>query len=445
MVLATKLNLKHRPLNVGLEMIDFQLEDPIGRQLEAIFTDVQNDIQRGAIVKRQDLYARGYDKLLSEVLFKRFGLKSRFNFVDGLAAIMPFFANRHHIFLDPWFRGMDFSLPDQDKLLKTFDKKEGSVDLKRVKLTGIFSEYEHEIYLDLFGMITQLRMPVNEITGILLHECGHGFTFYEFADRLESTNQILSHLAFELKAKNNPEKRTYIYRELSRELMNEEHGLDDLINEDNRVIIGMKLFKVMFKSVQSQLKNSTYDKTASEQMADNFAARFGYGRDVIMGLDRLYKAWPTPETDSSLAINSYIFEILNNLLMLRVFLGAGIIGVLVGVVLYAFICWISGDAYRDFTYDDLKIRYKRIRHQYIDMIQTLKLDNKKLSEIIESIDEIDRVINRIRVFRGINAKIGNFLFGSNRDAKSDIELQQLLEDLVHNDLYLRSAELKTLD
>jgi hypothetical protein len=353
MVLATKLNLKHRPLNVGLEMIDFQLEDPIGRQLEAIFTDVQNDIQRGVITKRQDLYTKGYDKLLSDVLFKRFGLKSRFNFVDGAAAIIPFFANRHHIFLDPLFQGRDLGLADQEKLLKTFDKKTGSVDLKRAKLSGIFSEYEHEVYLDLFGLISYLRMPANEITGILLHEIGHGFTFYEFADRLESTNQILSHLAFELMSKNNPEKRTYIYRELSRELMNEEHGLDDLINEENRTIIGMKLYKVLFNSIQSQLKNVTYDRTAAEQMADNFTARFGYGRDVIMGLDRLYKAYPNAETNKTIAINEYISEILNTFTLLSVFLGLGgfgavfgLLGLLTAVVLYAFMCLISGEAYR---------------------------------------------------------------------------------------------------
>ena len=221
---------------LGLESIDFQT-DNFGSQLETIFYGMEKLINehegRNLEAVRNILQKSEFPKMLSDTVFKRIGIKLKPHFdTYSFGAIMPFFINENHVLLDKYWRGnLGRELPDQKKIIKAIDGKTGTIDLKHARVGGIFSEYEHDLWLDVVGHLVSFKSTVPEIVAILLHEIGHAFTYYELANRLEETNQILANLSAEIRGNNSPEAKKVIFRELTATFGVKEDEFDDLIEE----------------------------------------------------------------------------------------------------------------------------------------------------------------------------------------------------------------------
>jgi hypothetical protein len=194
------------------------------------------------------------------------------------------------------------------------------------------------------------------------------------------------------------------------------------------------------------LKNCKYDETSSEQLADNFAARFGYGRELISALEHFYIL--TPERSSFAAFISFIIEFLVVQIGGTAALIVGIAGVpeliIFGIMMMFLTFIFAGEEHHDYTYDRLKLRYKRIRDQYIEMIEKANLTKAELTIAIADVHAMDSIIKDTRIYRGPSSLIADFCWAPNRSAKEAILLQQLLEELAHNDLFLKAAEMKVL-
>lgn len=452
--LALKPRRGGRLFGIGMEAIDFQT-DNFGSKLEAIFYDIEKFITENSSkhedALRAELSKSEFPNLISDTIFKRVGIRTKIilnTYTFGM--VMPFFVNQNHVLLDKMWRGnLARELPDQTKLLKQFNGKKGSIDLHNARVGGIFSEYKHDLWIDVVGHILTYKSSIPEIVAILLHEIGHAFTYYELADRLETTNQIMAQLSAELRSKNDTSEKKVLFRELEKSFGVKEGEMDELIDENNQTILGLKLFKRYVEMVKSQTPHEKYNETASEQVADNFAARFGYGRHLITGLNNIHVKFNSPEVDESNAKMAFVMELV--FLHILPFLGL-LCNFIIGVTPFGLlmpVLWIllfvnSGDNDKDMTYDELKIRYKRVRQQYIEMIQKLDMDKEQLRAVIDDVHSIDEIIKGTSIYRTIFNRLANFAFASNREAKNDIELQYLIEDLSHNDLFLKSAELSVI-
>lgn len=446
-------NLKARrslsSFGVSMESIDFQ-RDSFGSQIEAILFDI-NKFLHNTPGSDMELRMRLQDhellEMLSDLFMSRLGLNVSIEIDPGrIGGSQNFIINSNHVLLKPYIRGT-ISAELQDKILNLVKKRTGSVDLKNAKVTGAFSEFKSILKTDLVGLFLYGGYTIPEVTAIILHELGHTFNSFALADRLETTNQILATLSKELKGGNNNEKRNLLFKDLALQFGLKDTDLGDLVNETNNTIIGVRLFDLYIKQVKSQLPNAKYDETASEALADNFAARFGYGRQLVLALN--HNAQTTPEQNDFIAkfmnftqfITDFAFP---GIVIIFSILGSwGIIGV--GVALYYSVTLVwSGENYQDYTYDSMKIRYQRIRQQYIEMIKKLNLDKEELRAVVDHIHFIDNIIQGTKVYRGLYNRLANFIFTSSRDTVKSIEMQQVLEELTHNSLFLKSAELSVL-
>lgn len=448
---------------VAMEVIDFQT-DKFGIELETIISTVCNKIKN---IRYEDARViEDTDEIiqLSKLIFNRTGLKIRF--VTGLddAMVMVFHTNVHGIFAsDP--ESLQFKNDRQAAMLKTFNGKKGTIDLKKAKVSGIFSEYDSKLYLNFYLLVAKYKLSPSEITAIILHELGHLFYTYEYADRLETTNQILANVSKELLSDKKEKNLKYIYTELKSIKQDlKESDVDVLVN-GRRTIAGYFLFKTIIGSINSQSGARHYDKTSAEQLADNFASRFNYGRQLISALEKL-------DTDNTLE-KSQNFEIFNALLMTIRFaiitairigglrtlypilsrLSPFIMGFMMGNLVFQITLSIgmvilntvfAGESKKNYTYDDLKIRYQRIRNDYIESLKNLDLSNSDLKKIIQDVDYMDKIIKETYQYKSIYDLLANILFSSDRQALKETKEQQLLERLVSNDLFLQSAHFKTL-
>lgn len=441
-------------IRLAQEVIDFQRDDT-GSQIEAILYKM---IEKIRIQPNYILEKSPEDTELTIFIEKRFGIQTQFSYGtdpnhtdinEPIAACLAMRMTPYHIFDNEFLHGREIYNLERKKTNDLINLK-GTVDLKKAKVSGIFSKNPLNVYFHLKTLKHLVGLSVPEMTGILLHELGHAFTYFEFSSRLSSNNQVLQNLADAFRT-NNKKELQYIFKEITINNDIDQKSFDDLVDEENRVIFGLKFFQRYISILVSGLPNAKYNETASEQLADNFAARFGYGKEVITGLDKLFKG--APEKSGFGRAMFVMFELISIMVaILGPFVGIMVVAeapiILVYSLLFLFmmptILYMSGDNFVDMTYDRLKIRYMRIRHQYIEALKLGNISKQDLAKTIEDIKTMDEIINKTVIFRGLFSNVSNWLFTINKNTKRDIEFQQLLEQLAHNDLFLKSAELSTL-
>lgn len=444
--------LRYRPTlsRLGLEMIDYQ-KDGFGKTLENFFKQIEADINSREFRNRKELQDSDYPAQLEKLVLSRFGLKLIVTMDTNCAgAIMPYYANNQHILAANWIREWLDDEVSFNKIRKDIANKTGTIDLKKAKLGGIFSVYVHQCWLDVYGMLLDFKLSAAQIAAILLHEIGHAFTFYEYADRLTRTNQVMLDVTEHLFSKKEKDPE-YVYAEVKKikDITKEEA---EVLVSGNRIIAGVKLSRIYVETVGSAMANDKYNDTASEQLADMFASRFGMGRELIQALECIYKAYGGA-FDHKKGVGRffmYLFTFLAEMalpafIFMYCFPVSIPLGVALGSLILVLLVYNSGDAVRDMTYDDLKQRYVRIRQEYISAVKDKDLDISTLKSHIDRLDVVDKIIADMKPFKGFLNIVSNVVFSVNRDAKADIELQQLIENLAHNDLFLMSAKFRTVN
>lgn len=381
-------------------------------------------------------------KEIEKAVQDRFGLKISVVTDEHLAAILPFYSNRNHIFIEDFFRGY-LNIRDQTKLLKTFDEKKGTVNLQKATVSGIFSEYDHPFYVNFNSLIRDYNLNATEITGVVLHELGHAFYACYYADRSDRTNQVLASVARHLISNENGDIE-YVYKELSSVSPSVSKDAVDKMLNGPRVVAGATWFKTVIGIVRSQTLNDKYNDSSFEERADNFASRFGYGKSLVLGLDKL-SAYSPEKSGSVLILAQLIATTMTVILAVMVFslLAANAGGLALVAIFYNFIFYSANreDA-QDYTYDKLKQRYLRVRMDAVDQLKNTKLHKDKVKGIIDSIYIIDDIIKSTKDVKTLPNYIANFIFSGARKTETSISDQQLMEALASNDIFLKSAELR---
>lgn len=455
-------------LRPSLEVIAFQNDD-FPQKLESLIREVMDFHDKNPENGRKNTNSFGFTRKIESLVYDRFGFKTIVNLeteVEG--AVMPFFATRYHVLTKTQYHGdpLKQEVNEQTKILREMTNKKGTIDLKRAKVSGIFSEFIHDVWLDVYGLYKKHKLTSAEITAVVIHEFGHAFTYYEFSDRLNGTNQVLMQMFNDLVDNDSKQTREYYIREFSEKFEIDPRELEDVLEEENRVIFGQRIFEHYVKSVGSQLPIAKYNENSSEQLADNFATRFGYGRELITALDKLWSVailgLPAPQKSMPMFLFAYLFEIfqvMQYVLAFLVYFKKLIVSVItfdvygvfvlyqkvlsIGMVIVAF--WMStGDDGEDLTYDLLKIRYTRIKHQYVEILKKGNLDKEKTNKVLSDIKAMDKVIDETYIYKPLFTHIKNLLIPSSRRAMKDMDRQKLLEVLAHNPLFIRAAELQSL-
>ena len=450
-----------------MENIDFQT-DSFGKDLELIITEAQARYlakkQSSSLIDKingkdnanySDLRVR-----LEVLIFSRLGIKTKIDLNTPVpGAIMPFLINPNNVLLKKMFRGdLDKIDHAQDLLVKSLGSKaKGTVDIKSARVTGMFSEYEHPLWLGLAASFSIGCTP-GQITAILLHELGHGFTFYEYSNRVSTTNQILAEYVAATLDKKNSGKRQYALKELEAYGAITEEECDEMLRNPDTVFSNA-MFLRYIQFITSTLPNSRYDEVSSEQLADNFANRFGYGKELITGLDKLYTqklGLLSPEKSIISKALFYLYEIMATVSVLgtlaRIITVATKGNLSINLIYTGFymltvmLAWwnITGADNEDMTYDKLKIRYTRIRSDMIHLLKDKDLDKKTIEYTIDVIADVDKIIKNTMIHNNLLTIAKNILIPSHRSTKGAIYLQQQLELLASNDLFVKAAELKTI-
>lgn len=334
-------------------------------------------------------------------------------------------------------------------MMKSF-KKESFVDLKEAKVGGYFSEIRSPIYLS-YNDAKATKLTGKELAAVFAHELGHLFTYYEFFARCVITNQALAYTMKCLNDSNGDATSSkYIYKikELGKEVANDDNYFQELVGIKDGNVVSTVVIGNTFKKNPFYSGTSVYDKNSSEFLADDFATRMGFGKELVTSLAKLHKYSFYPEYQPTLVVLFARFLAFVAEVSIVGLIAAGITAASLSTAMVISLCTsvvmgilFGGELSRDYTYDEVKVRYLRIKESLTTKLKEPKLPDDLKKETIDAISVIEDNISVLNNPPEIFRMISNFILSGNRREKSGIVLQRQLETLAANDLFTKAAQM----
>lgn len=329
------------------------------------------------------------------------------------------------------------------------------IDRKKAKIIGLPKEHINYIMHDLFDNIFKVKLTARELTGIILHEIGHAFTYIEYAYRtINSVSVVMDTFVENIEKKNNTPKNSLIlaYEKVIKDL--DKNKLKDTETIPTAIYIADSYIKANKYDINETL----YYTIDSEQLADQFSGRFGMGQDLVSGLEKIVAIHGSLNPFVRVYYDLFAAIRGNLLMMVLETLVSTILSViyLPLITLTCIILWVLGsifsilprsdtDVDNEATYDALKKRYVRIRNELVRALRNMNIDKKLATSMLNSIDNIDAIIKNIpEPIPGLIEKLFRKYSSSSQKRLEVRNIENLLEDLDANNLYVASAKLSTL-
>lgn len=455
------------------EMIHTQTDIVFTKELEKELTYIKNEVNKEDIRSSKNFFknveASKALKNISNILSKRFGFSINFIYEEGCGlCTIPVYPSEYNIVTDiaKYYNGenryknknetimspkdiKDFTESSDhvyqniykafDSLNKKLKNENVVIDLKNAKIHNLPSEYNIFIIADIAYALHEkgLKWKPEELVAGILHEVGHSFTLFEKSIyTVKNTILLLDTVKEQLNSKNN--------------------NTDDIINitykkMTNKTSTGNSITTMAamtdllngYSFVDDKFEQNS--RISAEQQADQFASRFGYGKELV-NLVASFGDNYRVKTSLEVLLEG------GNIGALIIFIAAAVINP-VGtffITLGLFFMEIFGlRSYNQLwkQYDTDLRRYLRIKQ---DAIRQLRLYNKKdviNQAMYKRLEEtILLVTTKIEIMSNPNNR--NFLnkfidkFESDSKTKKVVNMLEISESLMENDLHYLNLKLK---
>lgn len=462
----------YTPFTFSTEMIDPQPHDEDIKKIEDIYRNLgvrDNMSQPLKSVNRQDVISA--NKEISKIIKKRFGMNIKLiEDTNGGCFTCPINLNVVSIFDDfsIWAKEIEQeaseskdktdnvellrSSNDYNKIYSFYfknmvnalrDKKllDVEVDISKARILNLPDYYKGFIAIDTIYFIGK-GFTTKGLVSLLLHEIGHNFNNLENSYRwITNTTVLLDTLRTEVdvRGKNNRTAVKLAYEKIFKEKVPDNITLEEILLSWSEQ-----------GYAQGSLSNSAQSVTDCEQLADQFASRFGYGYNIVEELN-LFKEELAHSMGNTLVLmqrtlvatsfSSILFMI--SLPFTSVFLGTFVIFIL-GLI---FIPSVQRGGTEDgggTTYDHIYKRFQRIKLDMIRQLRTIpNIDNDYKARLLQDIEQLDKILTTTP--RPQDVFLGRMLRFISSDYRRVFDMKrshQLLEDLAENELHIASTKLQ---
>lgn len=422
----------------ALEMIEFQ-DDSLHKELTALYEAMKKLDTRSMAASKEAI-------AIEDLLFKRTGIKVKFTMEDGGAYCLPPTVDKNNPLIHNVYREWYTNAPSLKMIEKAGGAIRGSVNLAKSTVSGVFSEMECLVNMSdwwVSGKFAGGGFTAAELSAITLHEIGHLFTGFEYLWHSVTTNQVLAGVAKGLDESTDVGDRELVLISAARALNLDETAMKELAQSAGGKTATVVIIQEITKNARSEIGSELYDFNNWEQLADQFAARHGAQRDLITSLDKVH------HLVGDLSVRSTGMYVMLETIKVLMLLGTLWMAVtpLVGAILvpvFFLWAWICADGPGEPIYDRPGVRLKRIRDQLVEQLKDRDLAKELVVRVKEDIVAVDKLLATVKDRFQLFDILGNFLSGEKRNRLKQEKLQQELETLAANDLFVKSAELKAL-
>lgn len=419
-----------------MEMIDFQNGD-FFRELAFIFSqldEVDTSNVREAMLDRLVIL----NKQLNPCIKKYTGMDIEVKFAGFGPVISMVMLNKNHALLTDYKRSFLKNNMIKKDTIKHLNKV-GTVNIKTGKVTGLFSELNHVLYIPL-SVAEQNILTPEEWAAVVLHEVGHAFVYCEYIHRTTRTNLVLEYTASQVSGAKDRKEVKSILLEATKELNLKDVDVDELSGTDSKETIKTILLGETRREIKSELGTDLYDETSFEMLADNFAARHGAGRHLATALAKTTDLGS--DTRSSIITTEILTFFGGGLLLGSMAFSTVMFSIFLMPVLVTAI--IASMLTKSGEHDKIGLRLQRIRNQLVTRTKDKLLSKEEIAQINEDIKTIDKIGEPLVAYAGKMTGYIRILDWIS-DERKRIKIEKVhseLEYLMANDLFLASANLR---
>lgn len=324
---------------------------------------------------------------------------------------------------------------DSDKLFRKQDVINGYVDMERIRVGGDYSKIPVVINLGLehINPDSRLALSTREIAAILAHEIGHAFYYFWALGTVIADNYILADAARRLAGVKDKSARLKILNHVCEETDTKITDSEALMKANKEEQCNVLLLKAVVEDRRSTMGEDIYSLRAFEKMADNFASRMGYGREIVTGLDKMFRVFGVDAYKSKAVF--HITQIVSTCIVTAVtILAWPMAPVIIAIVLF-------GNALED-EYDKPKRRFEAMANDLRALLKDRTISANAVKKALADIREIESVTADMNDRDSYLLRLQRFLRPSIRRQSDNMDLQLLLEDMSNNKLFESAAALR---
>ena len=331
---------------------------------------------------------------------------------------------------------------------KTLNTKGVGIDLQKAVITNLPSEYVVFVLINIPLLVTTVKLTASQIAAVLYHEIGHSFTHIEYSYKTVTNTTALTDAIREGIEKKNKSLKDSLLIAYER-TYKEDIGK---FKDKNTVLV---LLKTVEKHIEHHVgfnpaRNGSVD---SEQLADQFSTRFGFGTDIVVALKLLDEYVKSEYTGtfaySLMLLEGFLLFTLFGTLLTSTLLG----GLTIAVVVYIAMLIVniinsyisSGNIEIDKTYDSYKNRLIRIKNDIVRQIRTSDIPKDVIKGILDSVENINLMLKDLPDDQpGLIDKFMINFTSSGKRATEYKNIEEVTEVLMENNLHIAAAKFKNI-
>lgn len=314
----------------------------------------------------------------------------------------------------------------------------GGVDLTNSTVSGVFSKIPVNIYIT-DTMFSATGLTTREIAGAIVHEIGHYVTYCYYLLNSAMASFVTSKIAALASGATDDNQRKVIFKEGAKILGIDGLAIEPLLHqtpEQNAATLQTLFIRDTRNLLRSETGASVYEAKSAEQLADGFAVRFGFGKDLALIHSKLGNGYVTRVSGSRLAVIKAAADVgiaIANITTL---------GTIMPKIQEKLLRYPS-DLISPYDRDDQRI--KLLRQGLIQLLKEADPNKKQFVEkIIKDIDAVEKVEKSIPYQESVVSYLQQKLIPFYGKVKRDQEIQKTVEDLIFNDMFVAAAKLKNL-
>jgi len=471
--------------NIGFQK-DVTIIDILTKQFEGIISAISdNDLEAGKAFRNRAV--RTAYAVIDSALSKRFGMNFRsvedLQNVLGIQTTPPKAFNvlsgdviNNYKYINQFITKSKNNIESEDidvkkanwtKILKVYLQSINAVDkalqtngitvdLANAKVYGYPTEATVVILTNPVKLIKKAELNAAELTAAYLHEVGHAFSHLEYSYRtIQNTTMLIESLLDEVR-KDTPTLEAI-------KLSYAKTFDDDKISKSTSVVTAaVGVTSKYFDDVKS-FGGNTYASKDSERVADQFAARFGLGAELMSGVDKIHTNLKIDlnlvnaiGTGAGVIFVTYVASLIIGVFLPAIGLGLGtLMAAVAGGALYfiimTFIVYVllntvaavlSRGINTEIPYDSSARRILRIKNELVRQLRTMDLDKQATKAILLNIDTLAAAASVANADNenGIYRLVGK-LFKYSDDQNEMRSLDDAVNDLMNNDLHVAATKI----
>lgn len=325
-----------------------------------------------------------------------------------------------------------------------------TIDRKNAVIKNLPKEFRLILMLD----ICDKNLDAREFVALTLHEIGHGFNNIEYSCKVVNNTSVLVDTFLDNIGKRNKTPKESLL--IAYNTAFKDPDADKLKNQ-NTVSVFLYVMSRTFKyNMGSMTPSEVHSYNDAEQLADQFAGRFGYGDALGTGLSKVIIRHTN--TGYLFVCSSVVFTIIWVTACVLVpflaplFAALGIVSAISALEITYALTFEDGE-YQWSSYDDLPRRLQRMRNELVRQLREYKSDAEYSKVLLKRIDDLDNLKkcatdglfrNIFTKFRSPLSKMLDLIFSPRRTAINIKRIEQIQEDLNSNELYVASAKLNQI-